>query len=93
MIVSFRHKGLEELFETGYSSRLPQERLKKIRMLLAVLDGAEELRDLNLPALRFHRLRKPPLDGFYSIDVTGNYRVVFVFDKGKVTELNYLDTH
>ena len=52
MIVSFRHKGLKELFEEGKTRRLPQERLKKIIALLFTLDSIETLGELNLPGFR-----------------------------------------
>lgn len=93
MIESFRHKGLQELFLTGRTSRLPQERLRKIKMLLAVLDSAVDLRDMNLPGLRLHKLKAPPLSDYYSIDVTANYRIVFRFERGNTIDVNFLDTH
>ena len=61
-------------------------------MILATLDAAADLKDLNIPAFRLHKL-KPPLSGYYSIDVSGNYRIVFWFEDGKVSEVDYLDTH
>ena len=93
MITSFKSKGLQELFEKNRTTRLPQERLKKIKMILSILDAAHDLKDLNIPAFRLHKLKKPPLDGYHSIDVTGNYRIVFWFEDGKVSEVDYLDTH
>jgi toxin HigB-1 len=92
MIESFKSKGLQEVFEKSKTARLPQDRVKKIKLLLSVLDSAKELKDLNVPAFRLHRLKKPPLDGYYSIDVNGNYRIVFWFEDGKVSEVDYLDT-
>lgn len=51
MIQSFKNKGLEELFNTGKSSKLPQERLKKLKLMLAVLNGAVQLKALpHLPS-------------------------------------------
>ena len=93
MIESFDHKGLREFFENGKTFRLPQERLKKIKMVLTILDASQELKDLNLPAFRLHKLKKPPLSEYYSIDISGNYRIVFLFEDGKVNKVNYLDTH
>jgi toxin HigB-1 len=93
MIVSFKSRGLQEPFEKGKTSRLPQERLKKIKNILAVLDAAQDPKDLNTPAFRLHKLKKPPLVGFYSIDVSGNYRIVFWFENSKASEVDYLDTH
>ena len=93
MIESFNHKGLQELFEKSRTTKLPQERLKKIKMVLAVLDAAQDLRDLNIPAFRLHKLKKPPRNGYYSIDITGNYRIIFWFEDGKASKVDYLDTH
>ena len=93
MIASFKNKGLQELFNNGKTLKLPQERLKKIRAVLAVLDSAVEARDFNVPAYRLHKLKKPPLEGMYSIDISGNFRIVFGFKDGKVTNVDYLDTH
>lgn len=92
MIESFKNKGLRELFENGKTAKLPPERLKKIKQILAALDAAQDLRDLNIPALRLHKL-KPPLAGYHSLDVSGNYRIVFWFENGRATEVDYLDTH
>ena len=93
MIESFKHRGLQELFEKSKTARLPQERLKKIKMLLTALDSAQDVKDLNIPAFRLHKLKRPPLEGYYSIDVSGNYRIAFWFENGKVSEVDYLDTH
>ncbi len=93
MIISFKNKGLLELFKKGKTTKLPQERLKKIKMILAILDSAQDLKDLNIPAFRLHKLKQPPLTGYMSIDVSGNYRIVFCFIDGKVSDIDYLDTH
>ena len=93
MIESFKHRGFQELFEKSKTARLPQERLKKIKMLLTALDSAQDVKDLNIPAFRLHKLKRPPLEGYYSIDVSGNYRIAFWFENGKVSEVDYLDTH
>ena len=93
MIESFDHKGLQELFEKGKTSKLPQERLRKISMVLTVLHAAQDLKDLNVPAFRFHKLKRPPLNGYYSVDISGNYRIIFWFENGNVSKVDYLDTH
>jgi proteic killer suppression protein len=93
MIESFSHKGLKELFTNGKTSKLPQERLGKIKKILTVIDSAESLNDLNIPAFRLNPLKAPPFKGYWSIDVTGNFRIIFEFENGKAKNLNYLDTH
>jgi proteic killer suppression protein len=93
MIVSFRSKALEELFTKGKSKKLPQERIKKIKMILDAMNAAVNVKDLDFPAFRLHQLKAPPYRGFWSIDVTGNYRIVFRFEEGDISEVEYLDTH
>lgn len=93
MIISFRHKGLRELFEDGSTSRLPQERIRKIKYVLEMLDSSATLADLNQSGFRLHQLKRPPLIGYYSIDVSGNYRVVFRFESGQASDIDFLDTH
>lgn len=93
MIVSFRSKALEEVFTKGTSKKLLQERIKKIKKILDAMHGAVSLKDLNFPAFRLHQLKAPPYRGYWSIDVTGNYRLVFRFDDGGISEVEYVDTH
>lgn len=50
-------------------------------------------RDLvDLISFRPHPL-KGNLEGFWSLNVTGNYRVIFRFDHKNAFDLDYLDTH
>lgn len=93
MIQRFKNKGLQELFENGKTRRLPQERLNKISKILAVIHAAHQIEDLNIPAFRLHKLKAPPYAGFHSIDVSGNYRIVFQFTNGNAYDVDYLDTH
>ena len=93
MIVSFRSKALEEVFTKGSTRKLPQERIRKITMILDAMHAAVSLKDLNFPAFRLHQLKAPPYRGYGSIDVTGNYRIVFRFDDGEINDVEYVDTH
>jgi toxin HigB-1 len=93
MIVTIKNKGLQELFTKGKTKHLPQERLNKIKKLLFLLHSAHQLEDLNAPGLRLHPLKAPPYIGYYSIDVTGNYRLVFKFHNGNAHDVDYVDTH
>jgi proteic killer suppression protein len=93
MVISFRNKALEDLFTKGKTAKLPQERLRKIRNILSVLHAATNLKDLEMPAFRLHQLKAPPYRGFWSIDVTANYRIVFRFEDGNASDVDYVNTH
>jgi proteic killer suppression protein len=46
----------------------------------------------NLPGLRLHPL-KGDLEGFWSVQVSGNWRVIFRFAGVDAFDLDYLDYH
>ena len=93
MIVSFRHKGLRTFYETGGAKGLPAEQVAKIRRILTAIDEANEPKEIGLfPGWRPHRL-SGDIRGFWSVTVTGNWRIVFRFADGNASELDYLDYH
>jgi proteic killer suppression protein len=92
MIKSFNHKGLEKFFITGNQSGIQPVHAKRLRLILALLNDAYQLTDLDAPALRLHQL-KGNLEGFWSLTVQANWRVVFRFEDGNVYVVDYLDYH
>jgi len=92
-IKSFRHKGLREFFEAGRSRGLRADQTKRLRRLLTALDTAAGIDDMNLfPGWRLHPLtgdRK----GFWSVSVTGNWRLIFRFEDGEARDLDLVDYH
>ncbi|MES2731241.1 MAG: type II toxin-antitoxin system RelE/ParE family toxin [Bacteroidota bacterium] len=94
MIVSFKHKGLEQFFLKGDASKLPATQLGKIRLILATLHAAETIDDIRVPGFDLHPL-KGDLKSFWSVKVNGNYRIIFQFQQAKieVIDVNYLDYH
>lgn len=92
MIKSFMHKGLEKFFATGNQSGIRTIHAKRLRLILALLNDADQLGDLEAPALRLHRL-KGDFEGFWSLTVQANWRVIFRFEDGNVYVVDYLDYH
>lgn len=92
MIVSFRHKGLRRLFEDDDRSKLPPELVERIRSILAFLDAAGRIEDLEQPTLRLHAL-KGDLKGFWAVTVRANWRIVFRFDDGDASDVDFVDYH
>ena len=93
MVVSFAHKGLRSFFEIGDSRKINPSHVSRIRTILARLQSAKDLRDMNYPGSNLHLLKRPPYVGFYSVNVSGNYRIIFRFEGGDAYDVNYLDTH
>ncbi|WP_424973324.1 type II toxin-antitoxin system RelE/ParE family toxin [Dinoroseobacter sp. S76] len=92
MIKTIKHKGLKRYYERGDKSKLPADRMARIRLVMTVLDTANELADIDRPGWRLHPL-KGDLQGFYAIDITGNYRMIFRFEDGDIWDLDYTDYH
>jgi len=92
MIQSFRHKGLKLLFEKGDRRKLQQEYADKIERILARLEEASEVDNMDLPGFRLHPL-KGDLAGFWSVTVSGNWRVMFRFEGGHASDVDLIDYH
>ena len=94
MINSFKSKALKSLWEKADGSKLPAAQLRKIKLILQIIDDLDQVpQDLaNLVSFRPHP-SKGNLEGYWSLDVTGNYRIIFRFENRNAFDLEYLDTH
>ena len=92
MILSFKHKGLEQFFRTGKKTGIQAKHLKKLQLILGRLNASVSPNDMNLPGLYLH-----PLSGdrseIWSVRVSGNWRVTFRFNGEHAEIVNYEDYH
>lgn len=92
MIKSFRHKGLEQFFASGKKTGIQPHHAGRLRLQLTALSIAEEPGEMDVPGWRLHELSGKS-QGFWSVTVNANWRLIFRFD-GKDAELvDYLDYH
>jgi toxin HigB-1 len=92
MIKSFRHKGLKQFFETGDLRKIQAQNVRRLTLILTLLDAASDVGDVNFPGSQFHSL-KGDRRGEYALSVSGNWRITFRFENGDVYDLNYEDYH
>ncbi len=92
MIKSFRHKGLQKFFFDGTKKGIQPKQAEKLADILDLLDAASETKDTNFPGSNLHPL-KGDLRGFWSVKVSGNWRIIFRFEKGDVLDVDYVDYH
>ena len=90
MITSFRHTGLRRLYESGVTSGVRVDHVKRLRMQLAALDTACVIEDVDIPGFRLLPLRGE-MRRRWSISVSGNWRVTFEFREGHAYVLDYED--
>jgi len=92
MIRSIRHKRLKRLYDEDDARGVFAEHVNKLRNILARLDAAKVIADMDLPGFRLHPL-KGELAGFWAVTVRANWRVIFRFAGGDAFDLDYVDYH
>ena len=68
------------------------EHTEKLRDILARLDAAGDISDLDLPGFRLHPL-KGEFRGFWAVTVRSNWRVIFRMANRDVLDVDYVDYH
>jgi len=92
VIKSFAHKGLEKYFLAGNGAGIQAIHAKKLRLILAQLDKAKTIDDMDIPTLHLHEL-KGTRKGIWSVTVQANWRVTFRLVDGDAEVVNYEDYH
>lgn len=92
MIQSFRHKGLRRFFESGSLAGIQPSHARRLRLMLAALDTAHVVDDMNVPGFRLHPLKGAERPR-WSVRVDGNWRVTFDFRDGHAHLVDYEDYH
>jgi len=90
MIKDFRHKGIEQFFRTGSKAGIQPKHADRLRKQLFALDNAKAADDMNAPGWRLHPLHGD-LEGHWSIDVSGNWRLTFTFEEEDAVLVDYRD--
>jgi proteic killer suppression protein len=92
VIESFQHKGLKRFYERGERRGLNPNMIPKIEEILSIFSAAESVEEANIPGYRLHPLTGE-LKGFWSVRVTGNWRIVFRFEDGNALDIDLVDYH
>ena len=91
MIVSFRHKGLAEFFETGRTKLINQQFHKRLAIRLDALAAASAPEQMNLPGFDFHPLRGKPQR--YTVHVNGPWCITFGWDGANAVFVDFEQYH
>jgi proteic killer suppression protein len=92
MIRTIRHKGLKRLHEDNDTRGVMAEHAVKLRDILARLDAALAVADMDLPGFQLHQL-KGELKAYWAVTVRANWRVIFRFEHGHAYDVDYVDYH
>lgn len=92
-IESFRDDWLKDYFLYGkFSKRIPSSLSSALARKLDIINAAINYKDLRSPPGNRYEELNPPLEGYASIRVNEQYRLIFKWIEGKAVDL-YLDAH
>ena len=96
MIRGFADQGTEDLYHgksSKHARKVPTSIWRVIQRKLDLLNRAVSLGDLRVPpSNRLEKLRGN-LEGFHSIRVNDQYRIIFAFRDGDAYDVQVLDYH
>ena len=96
MIESFGNRLAEDLFYDRRSRAVrafPQELRRAARRKLLYLHDAAELKDLRIPPGNRLEALKGVREGFHSIRINDQWRIVFRWRNGQAMEVEIVDYH
>ena len=64
----------------------------RIRVILAALEAASTVEAMDRPGFRLHPL-KGSLKGLWSVTVRANWRIIFRFEGGRASDVDFVDYH
>ncbi len=93
MIISFGSKDTERIWDGIRVKKIPLEIQNIGRRKLRMLNNAQNINDLRVPPS--NRLEKliGNLNGFYSIRINRQWRIIFKWDSGNASEVEITDYH
>jgi len=92
MIKSFRHKGIQQFFETGSKGGIAAEHAPKLARQLMLPNAAKDPQEMAVVGWKLHPL-KGDLAEHWAVRVNGNWRLTFRFEGEDAILVDYQDYH
>ncbi len=93
MIGTVRHKALRKFIDDGTAKGLSPDHIPRLRRMLSALQATDILALLETaPGWKLHAL-KGDLSGYWSMSVSGNWRLIFTWSDGTANDLDLVDYH
>jgi proteic killer suppression protein len=92
-IASFKSRALRRLVDAEDARGVSDRLVERVKDILIALDQASRIDDMGrYPGWRLHPL-KGHLRGYWSVSVSGNWRIVFRFQNGMAYDVDLVDYH
>lgn len=92
MIKSFRHKGIQQFFETGSKASIAAEHEAKLARQLMLLNAVNGPLEMDIAGWKLQQL-KGELAEHWAVKVNGNWRLTFTFEGEDAILVDYQDYH
>lgn len=93
MILSFSSKETEKIWTGIRSAKLPGEIQNIARRKLRMINNSFNVNDLRIPPSNHLEKLKGSKDGFYSIRINNQWRIIFRFVNGNAFDVEIIDYH
>lgn len=93
MILSFSSKETEKVWTGIRSAKLPGEIQNIARRKLRMINNSINVNDLRVPPSNHLEKLKGSKDGFYSIRINNQWRIIFRFVNGNAFDVEIIDYH
>jgi proteic killer suppression protein len=93
MIVSFRTKPTEKIWNGERVKKIPIEIQQIGRRKLRMLNNSQNLADLRIPPSNRLEKLKGSTNDFYSIRINDKWRIVFRWDSNHAHDVEIIDYH
>lgn len=80
------------MYGRGDTSRVGANIVERVALALADVDAATGASDLGLPGYRLHPL-KGDRKGYWSLSISGNWRMIFRLESGDAYDVDLIDCH
>jgi proteic killer suppression protein len=93
MILSFGDKDTESIWKGIRVKNMPLDIQNTGRRKLRMLNNSQTIHDLRIPpSIRLEKLGGN-LDGFYSIRINDQWRIIFQWNEGQSEQVKIIDYH
>lgn len=93
MILSFASKEAERIWAGVWLKGIPNEIQEIGRRKLRMLNNSRELKDLVVPPSNRLEKLSGNLRRFHSIRINDQWRIIFIWEEGNVSEVEIVDYH
>lgn len=93
MIISFGSKETEQIWNGIRVKKMPLEIQNVGRRKLRMLNNSQDVNDLRIPPSNRLEKLSGNLNGFYSIRINKQWRIIFAWENGNASQVKIIDYH